>query len=268
MCCLNGQSALGGHGRLKACALGFVMLCVFSVGIVTHLSTIEPRNNNPEVQPLVAAFGDSDYPNQLKRYALSKEKFYYAQGRSADTTFLLGDSHMEQYSPRIVDLMKRNELKANTAMFATDGGCLPIPGVFEDAPIHKRCEQLRVEAGRFLKQRNVKVVVIGGCWNCYFIERTLHPKKSPDDYEYYFLKDGVKEYFRNGNGSRLALAELERFLREIGKDKEVYLLLDNPSGDNFYPHSLVGGSRLTTLHERTCPRPREWTQRNENFVKN
>ena len=83
----------------------------------------------------------------------------------------------------------------------------------------------------------VTTVVVGGCWNCYFIKQ--------NDDSYYALQDGAPLSLKNAEGIELALLKLEHQMKAmIRDDKKVYLILDNPSGPEFNPRSLLNGSRL------------------------
>lgn len=227
------------------------MTCLLVVGILVNKDFLHPRNSDPSAQRLVAAASDWEYPGKLKEYKWLGEKLYFAEGSKSDVTFLWGDSHVEQYNHRVISLLNgsnKDTKKLSTIFFGTSGGCPPIPHVFTDADVHKPCNKIRNASLDFISQDKVKTVVVGGCWNCYFIDQIQYPKKNPSDFDFYFLKDGNKEYFRNGRGKDLALIELENQLKKLSKDKKVYLLLDNPSGENFNPKSFFTGNRFTQLH--------------------
>ncbi len=159
-------------------------------------------------------------------------------------TLLLGDSHVAQYSPRLGRVLARDSSASNTAIFAVSGGCVPIPGVFEDTPVHRECPRVRETALDLATRPNVKTVVIGAAWNTYFIQQT-GPKVSSDDYEYYYLQDGQKYSFRSGPGAQLAMHGLERLLTTLAATKTVFLLLDNPLGHRFDPYSFLARNHFT-----------------------
>jgi peptidoglycan/LPS O-acetylase OafA/YrhL len=228
----------GEHGKIKTIALFTSMCLILIVGLLAN-QVVRPRNANisEELQRFVSALGDFEYPNGLKRYStdiMSRE--YYLDSKNSDVSLFIGDSHVEQYSPRIVNVIQNNPLETNTVIILTKVGCPAIPNVFK---VNESCGELIDRALEIMKVESVKTVVIGGCWNCYFINAL-----KPDEAAYSVLENGKKEHFRDGQGSQLALLKLEDFLKEISKTKKVYFILDNPSGLNFMPQSFFKGNRL------------------------
>lgn len=243
--------------RQPVITLFVLMGCVLVSGMLMSRNIPQSRNYNSPMLAILQAVRDWQYPKQLRSRSHLGETLHYIDGQSADMTVFLGDSHVEQYSPRIVYLASGNAVSTNTVVFATGGGCLPIPSVHEDAPIHRSCNK-KLQAGLdFIERDRVKVVVVGACWSCGFIWET-GVKKKIDDYDYYFLRNGIRESFRNGNGPNLALIELEAMLKSMSRKKEVYLLLDNPGGVNYDPHNFLalgGRSRLAQFSSNASVLP-------------
>jgi hypothetical protein len=219
-----------------------LMICVAAGGTLARKHVLIARNTDPGYLAVIGAPNEWAYlKSNAHSRSIGEDMFEIDSGRSEATLFL-GDSHMAQYGPRIGELIARDAADSNTAIFVVGGGCLPIPDVLEDAPIHRGCAE-RLAAGRALIGRDdVKAVVIGAAWNTYLLEE-VRPKSKAEDYDYYFSKDGKKYGFRSGTGASLALAGLESFIREIAKTKPVFLLLDNPYGANFDPHSFLNRNR-------------------------
>lgn len=207
------------------------------LGMAAYKTVIPPRNDTADIQRVVAAAGDWEHPKGLTNLSVVGEELFFFLKGSPAITFMFGDSHVEQYSPRIVALHDRPLPDINTVYWATLGGCPPIEHVYEDKLLS--CKKMREDALKFIARPEVKVVVIGGCWNCYFVEQTSTAKDAPRDHDYYFQKDGRRERFRGGRGKKLALAELEAMLTQLAKTKKVYLTLDNPSVLAFNPSTYV-----------------------------
>ena len=241
----------------KPIVLMIVMAGVFFAGFMVNKGVLKPRNNNSDDQKLVAAAGDWDYPGKLKEHRYLGETLYYVDGKNSDTTVLWGDSHVAQYGPRISELMQQTNKEFNTVYFSTFGGCPPIPNIFEIKDTLGMCDKSRVATLAFIKQRQVKVVVIGGCWNCYFLNQLEDTKQIMGDHDLFFLKNGEKEYFRKGHGKELALYELEALLKELSRDKKVYLLLDNPIGENFNAKNFITGERFVRMQAKPFSRNTE-----------
>jgi peptidoglycan/LPS O-acetylase OafA/YrhL len=246
----------GPRDRRTTAALFVGMACFLPLGILASQQVVRSRHDDPAFLSYVAAVGEWEYPRHLKRRADGGTTGYYLDSRNPDTTLFFGDSHVEQYSPRIREVLERNPMAANSAIFVTGGGCPPIPGVLEDSPDHRECKDEVTYGLRLVQQPAVKVVVVGGCWNCYFVRQTANPRRSGRDFDFYVLSKGEKEHFRGGRGGELALDALEKLLRDLSKIKTVYLLLDNPIGGGFDPRTFFDADRLSRIKKtpsRTTP---------------
>lgn len=224
-------------GKWTVSVLVVLVFAVGVCGLAAYKAVITPRNDTPDIQRVVAAAGDWEHPKHLTNLSIPGEELFFFLKGSKAITFMFGDSHVEQYSPRIVALHDRKLADMHTVYWATLGGCPPIEHVYEDKLLS--CKKMREDALKFIERPEVKVVVVGGCWNCYFVEQTSTAKDAPRDHDYYFQKDGRRERFRGGRGKKFALAELEAMLTRLAKTKKVYLTLDNPSVLAFNPSTYV-----------------------------
>ena len=154
----------------------------------------------------------------------------------------VGDSHVEQFMARVANLTQKNQFPSS--IFVSSGGCPPIANVFEDSlarcqDTFKRIMAVTEPTG------SVKKIVVGGCWNCYFIAETKALDSTGKGFNYYYQPPGgVRENFRGGQGATLAIEQLEKMLQKLSATHKVYLLLDNPYGVDFAPQNLIG-NRLT-----------------------
>lgn len=236
----------GKYGRLKTIGLIALALLVGVIGVQANFGQWSPRLNNPNLQKLVAARNDWEFPNHLKIFKPHDAAIYYIGDRSANATVFYGNSHMQQYSPRIVKIYSESKDKLNTPFFITAGTCPPIPNIQLLAD-KTRCGALNDLALNFIKSDQVKTVVIGSCWNCDFISRD-HPLKgavAPNNI--FYMNNGIYEDISYDPGKTHALEELEKFLKYLGKSKKVYLLLDNPASNDFDPSKYFTGSRLSNF---------------------
>lgn len=236
----------GKRRRLATILLLGVMIIAFTLGLLINQQKIVPRINGPEIQSMIAAVQDWDYPNGFMRKPDSPGGLFYLQGAKSATTLFFGDSHMEQYGPKAVDSINRNKGKTNSLIFLTGGGCPPIPDVFEDAGIHTGCNSFIKNGLNIINDPDVKIVVIGACWNCYF-DYEARPKAGRDGFNYYSVENGKKYYFRDGVGVDVSLKKLEAFIRMLAKKKRVVLVLDNPMGEQYDPKFYFAGNRFSAL---------------------
>ncbi len=189
--------------------------------------------------------GETHYNQALKYISDAKDDWAYPDGlhRSADVervfvtsekpvqVIFLGDSHIEQYGPRVVDLYK-NGLSKEVA-FITGGGCVPIPHVFEDH--HKDCFGLLGRFKQVLKDNPIETIVIGADFNGYF--GRIHSKLS--DNTFYYKNGNIYAPFYEPNGQILAKKSMYDFTSELAKKYQIAVLLDIPSDLRFHPNASV-----------------------------
>jgi peptidoglycan/LPS O-acetylase OafA/YrhL len=245
-----------GAGTLKLLGGGMVLVAV--AGAAVFFGLPEPRNNSARLQVVANATLDADYYDGFKLDQIG-EQLIYKVGGGPKRVLFLGDSHIQQYAPRVMELARTLAMPADTAAwFATQGACPAVPGVHADKNIG--CAERRDAMLAYALGPEVDSVVIGGCWNCYFVGQGA--------LAYYFRDADNKVHpFQGGDGIERALASMEFTLRELARHKKVYLLLDNPGGPEFEPKRLIEGSRLThmeAMHSTpTAPLPADQKQLND-----
>jgi peptidoglycan/LPS O-acetylase OafA/YrhL len=216
-------------------ALSLVLLFILFAGLLIYKSQGFPeRIFSKRFSTITDAYNDWDFPGKLIRETTSADNYYWKNSDQPPLIAFIGDSHIEQFAPRILN---SNNWKNTSVIFITENGCPPIPNVFESA--HK-CENFIPRITNILNSHSsIKSIVIGGCWNCYFI---LETQKIPDinNFDYYYSENNFKYKFRNTNGSNLAIKSLQSFLEELSNKYKVFFLLDNPLHDSLDPRSMVG----------------------------
>jgi len=238
----------GGHGNRKGLVLSLAMVATGAFGLLLDKGVIRPRLDDENVRLISGAMNDWDYPMALQRLEGAKNTdagVWRAPGKSEGATLFWGDSHVEQYGPRIAALLSNPQTTANSVVFATLGGCPAIPNVHERRE-NVSCSGLQNRALELARDASVTTIVVGSCWTCYFLMQTEYPKKEASDREYVYASGDASEPFRGGRGAEMAIAELERLLTELGKSgKRVFLLLDNPISPEFKPKAILSSSRLS-----------------------
>lgn len=214
-------------GNAAAIALLGVVAALGLLGLVTYSGLIPPRNNSPELQPILEALDDRDYPAGFQRTSLDGVSVKSIKA-GEKTVLFVGDSHLEQYGPRVVKLLRSDANKYASAIFLTESGCAPVPGSGQTNVFHaQECARFREQISQLARRPEISAVVIAAAWNLYFLGPSPQaPEKLDIDHE-----------FRN----------LEKLIKSISSDKKVYVILDNPSGLAFAPRGFFAGSRLTGL---------------------
>jgi peptidoglycan/LPS O-acetylase OafA/YrhL len=220
------------QGMLRGLAGGGAALAL--AGVLVFLGTPLPRNDSQALQAVADATREDNYYDGFEEAALGGQ-FVYRAGSGKHNVLLIGDSHVEQYAPRALELIRAQPAKARTAYFATKGSCPPIPGLFSSADTS--CDERRAAVLDLALKPEVDTVVIGACWSCYFTG--AGPTVN------YFLDDrkGVHPFI-GGDGIDLSLKSLGEVLRRLSAHKKVYLVLGNPVGMAFDPLQQIEGSRL------------------------
>lgn len=224
--------------------VGMVALAVVGTAIFARL--VPARHSDPTLQAIASASTDWGYPGTMQRVKRGGEEIYKI-GEGSNRVLLLGDSHIEQYGPRAIELAQIAPGTLDTLYFATRGACPAIPHLVEDRD--SGCAERREHMETFARSPEIDSVVIGGCWACYFDVGEQPPSASvPAPDHYYFREGATRHMLRGGDGVERSFNSLEVFLNSLkSAGKKVYLVLNIPVGDNFEPKALISGSRLGTL---------------------
>ncbi len=238
-----------GYSKLAIFCLSSLMALFLVFGMLIWKGFPLPRHSSEFANQMVAAVNDWAWPGELEPVEYGEHDLYIRKGAKAKTLFF-GDSLLQQYAPRVVRLLNENQ-NLNTAVFAAGGGCPPIPHVYENK--HHWCPSIRDSALKYMERDDVKTIVIGGAWWAYFVGQTRKTHgNGTRNYSYYYKSTNYEQHgFKGGGGAELAMQELESLLEKIAKTKQVFLLLDNPSGKIFSPKSHFSGSRLTTIQQKS-----------------
>lgn len=225
-----------GRGVLLALTLGMAILGVAGALMIRGL--LPPRSHDPNIQAIIEAGSDWVFPDEMQSFSANGFSFEIIPG-ARQQVLLIGDSHVEQYRARAMQLARQTPDRLATLLFATRGACPPIPRLME--PRDPLCEERR-HAGFALAQRpEVSTVVLAGCWACYFDigDATSQPTSSappPPDRFYYVDEKGEHHYLRGGDGVKRSLAALAEVIRDLrAAGKRVYLVLNIPVGAEFEP---------------------------------
>lgn len=225
--------------------LAALVAVIGTIGFVNFKGSLPPRSARYGLEKIIqAANSPLPFPGPRLEDLDSAPTPLRRQSAGAKTALFIGDSFIEQYYPRVDWLLRRNPSTSESVVYASNGGCPPIPNVREDH--HPYCIGLVDRALAFAADPNVNVVVIGANWMGYFAE--VDPR-----YSYYVADGGRKEALAPGSrGSALAMAELRSVVaRLIGEGKAVYLILQSPRSDALDPRNMIGkrwGASSFQLH--------------------
>lgn len=215
-----------------AVALSVVMVGVAALGVAL-MYWAKPMNTNKQIEQIVSASGEWDYPGRLTSFQLNGFRFRKQGENSKKEILFVGDSNMEQYYPR-AEVKFLNKPITKSLIFATASGCPPIPNLFQRA--HPNCLGF-VDAVKFYASKSeVESVIIGAQWFGYLMG---------NDGYYFENEQGKKTMSINSQGYHLALGSLQSMLSElVNKGKKVYLIGNIPIGSEVEPKRMIERSVL------------------------
>lgn len=217
----------GGHAAAKSIALCLSMALVGVSGVAVARGRIVAQSQSLNSARIEAAIRDWDFPDaSLEPFAFHEGRFWRSKSGTGPIRQVMyfGDSHMEQYAPRISALIGRAPGAYPQAVFTTLGGCPPLPYLSRVKPNHD-CDGFWDRAMEYSRSPEVAGVVVAASWDHYLelLEYRYTGPRNP----YQDLEDMLSEFKRSG--------------------KRVYLVLKTPVGPAVDPvASLPQG--LNLLH--------------------
>ena len=229
-------------------ALYLAMLVYLVFGLTVFFGLIPARNTARDVDHLLAAQHDWDFPGKnFSKYSLSGPSFYGRAGTDPSVAVFIGDSIVEQYGPRVDHVLSQGLHRTYSVVFATGPGCPPIPNVIHVAShTHPTCRKATEAAYALARTVQVKKVIIGGNWDNYLQERNSDLMYRDSNREMRYGEPGA---------TTAALASLEAEVALLSKTKKVYILLNSPKHQLFSPKRMFDGSRLTKLSRKENSAP-------------
>jgi peptidoglycan/LPS O-acetylase OafA/YrhL len=176
-------------------------------------------------------------------------------GRLPHTTLFIGDSHLQQYWPRIAQLLA-SSVPTRSVLFLAYAGCPMLPGV-NVLRQPRDCAGFFEYASAQARRPEVDTVVIGCFWELYFAaEYQLGRQQLP-----YRAGDPLRRPLRLDSAAGAALLnEYTQLLRAwVNSGRRVFLILPSPTSPQFEPAALVParlrlGLQTTPAPYRTAPR--------------
>ncbi|MBA3657507.1 MAG: hypothetical protein H0W69_09180 [Gemmatimonadaceae bacterium] len=148
----------------RAIVLVGVLAAVGVLGGLVQNGRIRVRIDSAEVRSVQDALVDWRFP--VSGFLSGSLRENVISGQRGDTVLFGGDSHMEQYWPRVDSLIRFTRKPMPTAIFATVRACPMFPGVGrKDVPA---CDLAYFAIMQRAKSAGIKTVVITSYWNDFF----------------------------------------------------------------------------------------------------
>jgi hypothetical protein len=230
----------GKFGKVKAITLLLSMCVVGGVGVGTQKGYFYPRSHSLAA---LQYFEFSGYPAPDGEYVEDKYKFGAIGNNETDKILLIGDSHSEQY---------RNTLAKLLAAQSATGHIQPQVMYSLD---YLGPDGLLQTSKKVLEDRTISTVIISNFWALTYGSDKIN----------YAIRCcgnalggsvGGDAYHEPQTSEQMAEIDIKvetvaRSLIESGK--KVYLILDNPFGEELAPRSLVSRSFFNGVKVRTTP---------------
>ena len=208
----------GKSGPMKAAALFVVMAAIGAAGYFTYSESGFPQRNQ-YAEDIVAAAQDG---LQIDELALGNP--------SAEETILVGDSTMQQYIPRVRELIQQGviDLDRSRVVFESHGGCPPIPDIARDQ--NPACAPFVDKVLPMLNGGKVKTVALTAWWTTEF---TIA--------EYYLRSDPSKVLLRDSEAVQdRAIGNFAALISHlVNGGKRVFVLLETPSSSVYDPTTMM-----------------------------
>jgi peptidoglycan/LPS O-acetylase OafA/YrhL len=211
----------GSHKRRSAYVLTLTLALFGLIGGCIKSSAIESRLTTARADYVGK---DWDVPQDGSLDNGTKFLFFHLAGDSTRKVVLFGDSHMQQYWPRIKELRSQSPRAFPQVDLIVYGGCLPLPRINRQGTSWDgnpwNCPGFYRAAMKYIDLPQVKSVVISGYWEHYFRDRLLVPEKSP----------GASPLGDNDSRMQSVWAEFEQGIAQLrSRGKRVFIVLSNPS---------------------------------------
>jgi peptidoglycan/LPS O-acetylase OafA/YrhL len=236
-----------GRGPAASRAAGLAAASVATLaalGLLVFGNLLTARSDSvPHLAEISAAFSDWHYRGDRT-----------IPGDTPEAVLFFGDSHMQQFLPRIEALMEDSRTTRRTVIFRTRAGCAPVPGIER---LGYGCDEF-VDATYALALRpDIRTIIISASW-AGFADRTDYFKVGAEDGQPLKLftpeTDWVLQRFETAI-SQLAAA-----------GKQVVIVLSTPYGKAFDPREMAQRDGLDFHVVLTPAVPRRVVDLESNFV--
>lgn len=227
----------GCANQIKVPLLVGAMVAVGGLGWLTFNFDGFPQRL-PNTTSILSRVNDWEYPShEMKSESLAGVPVQTVGGQGNQTLFY-GDSTVEQYGPRVAELLGNNSGLTRGAIFLTRGGDIPIDRI-------RRIDGYLTSTDNFFKvaaSQNIDRVVIGAAWSLYFNRDKSDLGLLDDPVPHYFAGDISLE---ESQGRQVATDRLTVMVNQLTKQgKSVYLLASSPGGKEFGRNAITKSRKL------------------------
>jgi hypothetical protein len=158
----------------------------------------------------------------------------------------IGDSHMQQYWPRVLQIAKTHPAAARPAILIIYYGCPPLPGI-NSVRRGRNCSGFFDYAMQQALRADVDTVVFGAFWEKYLAGEYSVPGSAEHIYP---AGDPARATLRFDSAATHMVLEQFRaaVARLVARGRRVYILLSNPTSPQFDPASMLPSQLRLSPH--------------------
>ena len=220
----------GGLGRKAVPALLAGLALLAAAGVALDSRWITGRLSGPLVSQWDAAANDWNFSGDDQIDERTGFGTLTVTARRDRKALFLGDSHIQQYWPRVRRIIDAHPDSARSAVFVSFSGWPPLPGI--NHRYHTRNSSGFFDRAMDLAfQSDVDTVVIGAFWEFYFLGE-YRPDRSVQ--EVYGVPPSTLQL--DSPGTQAAFEQFQRAIsRLVSSGRRVFIVLSNPTSPLFEP---------------------------------
>ena len=223
----------GRHSRPAVPALlaGLASLALIGVGFSGRW--ISGRLSGPTIAAWDAAARDWSLPSETPFERSSEFGIATVSSHGAGKAVFIGDSHLQQYWPRMARVIENHDQSARSAVLVTRAGCPTLPGLEVRGRGHHCNDHFEFAVKRALEP-DVDTVVFGAFWESYFLGEYSIKRLRPQVYR---VADNAQETLTiDSPGTQIAFAQFRDVIaRLVSSGRRVYIVLSNPTSTLLEP---------------------------------
>jgi peptidoglycan/LPS O-acetylase OafA/YrhL len=208
----------GKSAQIKAATLFIAMGLTGSAGYIIYAKN-GFASRNASAEDIVAAAQDYEFSEGVT-----------LGNPGADEIFMVGDSTMGQYIPRVRRLIEQHviDINSNRVIFYLEAACPPIPDIAGERNL--ACAPFVDKVLPMLDSDRVKTVAFTAWWTPEFT-----------DAMYYLRSDPSKVFLRDSEAAQdRALSKFAALISHlVNAGKRVFVLLETPSGNIYDPETSM-----------------------------
>jgi hypothetical protein len=221
-----------------------LMITVGALGWAGNAGWITPRSAGKGLDRFERATRDWDFPGaDARQWTTQTGLRVTSMGGGTRRVLIIGDSNAQQYGPRIAELVREHPTSNTEVIFATSGGCPPLPGIRR--LMSPECDKFIDDVLAYASDPTISVVVFAAQWTGYFDPQSL------------VLVDDDGSRISGTEAVAPMLRGFGRMLRGlVEQQKRVAVVLNIPVGSVFDPHYVLHRDWRGAFQLRTEGMPR------------